>query len=320
MKRARLNTEGVQMSFRDAIQPQMEVLTSDGVVVGRVGSIVGDQIALTQSGQQASGHNRVPLHLVGRVDSDVHLTATSAGLASALAGAGAGAGAAHAGSATPARPASPTTPADEPLEGPLPPVRNPAVGNARPRGNYYLPWVLGALLLLLLLFGLLRGCDPADERVEDRPVVPQSTEERREETATGRYASGTIAYELDRFLASDEPPPRTLSFEKLNFDTGSAAVRPEDVVDLDQIAQVMNTHPRSRIAIIGYTDARGSGRANARLGEERAEAIAEGLVTRGIAADRLEARSGGEREPTANNRSAEGQAENRRTELIVLSR
>ncbi|HZG46676.1 MAG TPA: OmpA family protein [Allosphingosinicella sp.] len=308
------------MSFRDAIQPQMEVLTSDGVVVGRVGSIVGDQIALTQSGQQASGHNRVPLHLVGRVDSDVHLTATSAGLASALAGAGAGAGAAHAGSATPARPASPTTPADEPLEGPLPPVRNPAVGNARPRGNYYLPWVLGALLLLLLLFGLLRGCDPADERVEDRPVVPQSTEERREETATGRYASGTIAYELDRFLASDEPPPRTLSFEKLNFDTGSAAVRPEDVVDLDQIAQVMNTHPRSRIAIIGYTDARGSGRANARLGEERAEAIAEGLVTRGIAADRLEARSGGEREPTANNRSAEGQAENRRTELIVLSR
>jgi outer membrane protein OmpA-like peptidoglycan-associated protein len=297
------------MSYREAIKPQMEVLTSDGVVVGKVESVTGDALSLAQTAPASSVHRSIPLSLVGNVDRHVRLTATNAGLAAAIAAAGTAAASkgAHGSGAAP-------------LEGPLPPVRNPAVGNARPRGNYYLPYVLGALLLLLLLFALLRGCDTDGERADTRPVIPVSTEERREEAATGRYASGTIAYELDRFLASDEPAPRTLTFEKLNFDTGSAALRPEDVIDLDQIAQVMNTHPRSRIAIIGYTDARGGRRANARLGEQRAEAIVEGLVTRGIAADRLEARSGGERQPVANNRSSEGQAENRRTELIVVSR
>jgi outer membrane protein OmpA-like peptidoglycan-associated protein len=189
-----------------------------------------------------------------------------------------------------------------------------------PRGNYYLPWVLGGLLLLLALFALLRGCDTDDRQVRSAPVETRSTETTRSDAAPGRLTEGTVAYELDRFLASDAPPPRTLTFDKLNFETGSSALRPEDVTDLDQLAQVLNTHPRARIAVIGYADARGSRRANARLGEERARAIVDGLTTRGIAADRLEGRSGGEAEPVANNRSAEGQAENRRTELIVLSR
>ena len=310
------------MSLRDTIKPQMEVLTSDGVVVGKVGSIVGDRIALAQTGPQGDAPSSIPIHLVSRVDRHVHLTATRAALPTAIAGAGAGAAAASAaGAATATRPASTTgAPAAEPLEGPLPPVRNPAVGNARPRGNYYLPYVLGGLLLLLLLFALLRGCDTDGERADGRPVVPGSTESSRGGAGAGRYASGTIAYELDRFLASGELAPRTLTFEKLNFDTGSSAVRPEDVADLDQIAQVLNTHPRARIAVIGYADARGSRRANTRLGEERARAIVDGLTTRGIASDRLEGRSGGEAQPVGNNRSQEGQAENRRTELIVLSR
>jgi outer membrane protein OmpA-like peptidoglycan-associated protein len=297
------------MSLREAILPGLEVLTSDGLLLGTVARVEGEAIAVTAAGAGARSR-LIPIALVARVDRHVHLKADRAGLDAAAAAAAAGAGLGAA-----ASPAS----AEEPLEGPLPPVRNPAVGNARPRGNYYLPWVLGGLLLLLLLFGLLRGCDTdTDERVDRRPVAAQPGDENR--SKGGRYETGTIAHELDRFLASGEPAPRTLRFERLNFDTGSAAVRAEDVPDLDQIAQVLNAHPRARIAIIGYTDALGSGRANARLGGERARAIVDGLVTRGISAERLEGRSGGEDQPVGSNRRPEGRAENRRTELIVLSR
>jgi outer membrane protein OmpA-like peptidoglycan-associated protein len=288
------------MGLRDSILPGLEVLTSDGVLLGRVEKLHGETIALTATGAAPGAPRQVPLALVARVDRHVHLNVDRAGI-----------------DKHPAAAASPAA-AEAPIEGPLPPVRNPAVGNARPRGNYYLPYVLGGLLLLLLLFGLLRGCDSdEDDREDRRPLVTQGAEGK---SAGGRYESGTIAYELDRFLASGEPAPRTLSFERLNFDTGSAAVRQQDVADLDQIAQVLNANPGARIAIIGYTDALGSGRANARLGRQRAEAIVEGLVTRGIAADRLEGRSGGEDQPVGSNRRAEGRAENRRTELIVLSR
>lgn len=301
------------MSFREAVAPQMEVLTSDGVVLGKVASVDGDAIALTQTGSPAAGPSRIPLNLVARVDRHVHLNTTRAGLAAAATAAG-GAAAATAPAAAAAAPAA------EPLEGPLPPVRNPAVGNARPRGNYYLPWVLGGLLLLVLLFALLRGCDTEERAEGPAGPVTRSMDKGSDERVKGRYETGTMAYELDRFLASDAPAPRTLTFERLNFDTGSAAIRQEHVADLDGMAQVLNAHPRARIAIIGYTDALGSGRTNARLGRQRAEAIVDGLVTRGISRERLDARSGGEDRPVGSNNQAEGRAENRRTELIVLSR
>lgn len=303
------------MSFREAILPGLEVLTSDGVLLGTVARVEGEVIALAATPAAAGSPRLVSLGLVSRVDRHVHLKVDKAGFDAAPQASGSAGAAAAAGAGLGAA----ASPAAEPLEGPLPPVRNPAVGNARPRGNYYLPWVLGGLLLLFLLFALLRGCDTDDDRRDDRGVTaPRPVEKGR--PADGRYGSGTIAYELDRFLASNEPAPRTLTFERLNFDTGSAALRQENVPDLDGIAQVLNAHPGTRIAIIGYTDALGSGRANARLGRQRAEAIVDGLVTRGISADRLDARSGGEDQPVGSNRRAEGRAENRRTELIVLSR
>jgi hypothetical protein len=197
------------MSLRESILPGLEVLTSDGVLLGTVAKLEGDTIGLAATGAAPGTPRQVPLALVARVDRHVHLNVDRAGV-----------------DKHPAAAASPAA-ADAPIEGPLPPVRNPAVGNARPRGNYYLPYVLGGLLLLLLLFGLLRGCDSdEDDREDRRPVVTQGP---GREAPRGRYETGTIAYELDRFLASGDPAPRTLSFERLNFDTGSAAVRQQDV-------------------------------------------------------------------------------------------
>jgi outer membrane protein OmpA-like peptidoglycan-associated protein len=323
------------MVDRGAIQPGMEVLGTDGVVVGRVASLEAESLRLSPAADGRS--HLIGLALVSRVDRQVHLGVTGSTIAGGARGgtvstilpgaaAATGAGAAPSSASAAPRPAATAAPsaapADDSHASPLPPVRNPAVENSRPRGNYYLPWFLGGLLLLLLLFALLRSCDTNDEGVRSTAAGTQAVDrsDAANRAGPGRYAEGSIAYELDRFLGSGAPPPRTLVFDKLNFETGSAALRAEDVGDLDQIAQVMNAYPQARIAVIGYTDARGGGRANARLGEERARAVVDGLAVRGIERSRMEGRSGGEQEPVADNRRAEGQAENRRTELIVLSR
>ncbi|WP_166037066.1 OmpA family protein [Sphingosinicella sp. YJ22] len=299
------------MVDRSQIRSGMEVIAADGAPVGTVDQVDGEAIRLTRGADGNSG--LVPLNQVDRVDAHVHLNVARDKLASLTGAAGAAAGATTIAGAT-ATPAS----GDE-LPGPLPPVANPVVEGARPRGNYYLPWILGALLLLFLLFLLLSALDEGIDNGRDGDDDDRSriTETRR---GDGSYAAGTIAGDLDRFLRSDERAPRTFTFDRLNFDRGSAAVRSTDVVDMDQLAQVLLAYPTARIAIIGYTDAEGSGRANAELGEDRADAVAEALAARGVSPERLETRSGGERVPLADNDRAEGRAENRRTELIVLDR
>lgn len=299
------------MVDRSQIRSGMEVIASDGGQVGTVDQVEGESIRLTRG---SDGNQRlVPLTAVERVDAHVHLNVARDKLAGLTGAAAAAAGATTIAGAT-ATPAS----GDE-LPGPLPPVTNPTVEGAKPRGNYYLPWILGALLLLALLFVLLRALDEGVEdgregRDDDRDRI---TETRR---GDGAYVPGTIAGDLDRFLRSDERAPRTFTFDRLNFDRGSAGVRQADVVDMDQLAQVLLAYPTARIAIVGYTDAEGSGRANAELGEDRADSVAEALAARGVSPERLETRSGGEQAPLADNDRAEGRAENRRTELIVLAR
>ena len=116
------------------------------------------------------------------------------------------------------------------------------------------------------------------------------------------------------------PAPRTFTFDRLNFDTSSSAIRPADRSELAQVADALKQYPNSRIRVVGYADARGTEPANAKLGQSRADSVKASLVEAGIAAERIETGSGGENDPVDTNASAPGRFENRRTELVVLQR
>jgi hypothetical protein len=88
-----------------------------------------------------------------------------------------------------------------------------------------------------------------------------------------------------------------------------------DRMSLDSVAGVMQADPTLRVYIDGHTDWRNSTRYNGWLGERRAEFIQRQLVRRGIARERLFARSFGECRPAADNSTEEGMAQNRRVEL-----
>jgi len=109
----------------------------------------------------------------------------------------------------------------------------------------------------------------------------------------------------------------TLSGEVL-FESGKAELKPVATAKLSQVADALTTSdPNSAIRVEGYTDSQGSQRFNEKLSQDRAEAVRQFLVSRGVAADRVRAEGFGPAKPVADNKSPEGRANNRRVEIVV---
>ncbi|PWC56176.1 OmpA family protein [Azospirillum sp. TSO22-1] len=123
--------------------------------------------------------------------------------------------------------------------------------------------------------------------------------------------------------AAPTPAPTTVVERKaaflINFDFGSARIRPESQAVLDRVAAVMADSGAEtvRFRIVGHTDDVGSDAGNLELSRRRAAAVKDYLVrVRRIAAARLDAIGMGKREPidSANPRAPE----NRRVEIVAL--
>lgn len=284
------------------IRKHMRVLASDGTDVGAVDEVGQHHFKLTRDGSPDGHHHRVPLEHIARVDDQVHLNLNPTEVA-ALGNEGAAAG------------------------GVLPPIANPALGDGVKRSNYYLPWILLALAIIVALL-LIRGCSTHHDASADQTSGGNAT-------ATGalpveavtlpggtkvELAQGTLNYELQRYLASDEATPRTFTFDKLNFDTGKSDIRADDKSTVDTLAQILVAYPKARAKIVGYADAQGPAPANVDLGSARAKSVVTALIGKGVDAGRLDTGSGGESNPVASNATSTGRFENRRTELVVTSK
>lgn len=282
------------------VRKDMEVRDNLGAHVGTVDGVEGDRIKLTRKDSADGLHHYVPLSAVDRVDTHVHLTAAGAALLTS------GPATAAYGSGT----------------------RKTAVGDTAAGRKSYLPWIIGAVVLLLLLL-LLKGCFGQSETktvstsetttAATTAALPVETVKLPNGSSVD-VSPNTLNYELQRYLESGAATPRTFTFDKLNFDTGSAKIRAEDEANVDALAQILVAYPKAAGRVVGYTDARGSAGANANLGKERADAVVAALGAKGVTAGRVSAASGGETNPADTNATTDGQFENRRTELVVTAK
>ena len=69
---------------------------------------------------------------------------------------------------------------------------------------------------------------------------------------------------------------------------------------------------------MGHTDAVGSDASNQKLSVRRSEAVKAYLVSKGIEKNRVYTEGKGEKQPVADNKTAEGRAKNRRVEIEVV--
>ena len=102
----------------------------------------------------------------------------------------------------------------------------------------------------------------------------------------------------------------------INFDVDKSTIKPESQPAIDHVAQMLKDNPDLNLTIAGHTDSSGTWAHNKTLSENRAQAVLEALVNRGIAAGRLASVGYGQDKPIADNATEEGKAKNRRVELI----
>jgi outer membrane protein OmpA-like peptidoglycan-associated protein len=103
--------------------------------------------------------------------------------------------------------------------------------------------------------------------------------------------------------------------------TGYFDLPTSESLRLDEAAEKLRDNPNLAVEIEGHTDSIGTELYNLGLGQRRAEAVKGYLVLRyQVDSNRMTAVSYGESRPIADNRTAEGRAQNRRVEFKVLIR
>jgi len=103
------------------------------------------------------------------------------------------------------------------------------------------------------------------------------------------------------------------------FDTKKTELNPGSVTELDNVVKLMNENPAIKILISGYTDNVGKPSDNLALSKGRAVAVVNYLLNKRVKNERLSFKGNGETNPVADNKTAEGRALNRRTELSIVS-
>jgi outer membrane protein OmpA-like peptidoglycan-associated protein len=86
---------------------------------------------------------------------------------------------------------------------------------------------------------------------------------------------------------------------------------------LDEVVEVLKSRPDAHMGIFGHTDSRGAREMNLKLSKDRAASVVRYLVTKGIAAGRLESDGFGPDKPIDTNETEEGRAKNRRVEFKI---
>jgi outer membrane protein OmpA-like peptidoglycan-associated protein len=111
------------------------------------------------------------------------------------------------------------------------------------------------------------------------------------------------------------PGKTSLVLEGVTFDTNSAHLTSSSNATLDRVAEALKANPDVRVEVGGHTDNTGSKATNNKLSAERAKAVKDYLVSKGVSASRLESKGYGSSSPIADNKTADGRAKNRRVEL-----
>lgn len=110
----------------------------------------------------------------------------------------------------------------------------------------------------------------------------------------------------------------SISLQKIHFQPDRAEVLPNEVERLDKVAEVLKTTGDGTIKVVGHTADVGKPEGQYQLSVQRAIAIIEQMVQRGLAAERFIYEGRGGSEPVETNDTEEGRAANRRVEFIIL--
>ena len=107
--------------------------------------------------------------------------------------------------------------------------------------------------------------------------------------------------------------------EKIQFEKAKSRILEESHSLLNEIAEVIQKNPHiKKISIEGHASSEGNDYFNMKLSDDRAKAVRQYLVDKGIEEDKLVAKGFGETKPIADNDTEEGREKNRRVEFNII--
>ena len=115
-------------------------------------------------------------------------------------------------------------------------------------------------------------------------------------------------------------PTKALTFDNVNFATGSADLTEGSKTQLDDLVKIMKGYPKVEIKIEGHTDNQGNEAQNKKLSENRAASVKAYLASHGIAGGRIATAGFGSLKSVADNVNEEGRAKNRRIEAMIVKK
>lgn len=110
----------------------------------------------------------------------------------------------------------------------------------------------------------------------------------------------------------------TFIFNNVEFANNSFELLDISKIELDKLVQVLQENPSLKIEIKGHTDSIGLAKNNVLLSTNRAKAVVDYCISKGVAANRLSFKGFGSTQPIASNKTEEGRRKNRRTAFEVV--
>lgn len=106
-------------------------------------------------------------------------------------------------------------------------------------------------------------------------------------------------------------------FENLNFNIGKAEIKKESLPYLDKLADTLIKAKNWTLDIEGHTDNVGTDKYNMKLSQNRADAVKNYLVSKGVLIETITAKGFGEQKPLTDNNSQINKEKNRRVEFKI---
>lgn len=139
---------------------------------------------------------------------------------------------------------------------------------------------------------------------------------------TMQYANLPIPAAKDTLLAFEfqlkYDLPKTYTLDNVYFDTGKSTLRAESYKELNELAEFLLVKKNMVIEIAGHTDNVGQKEANMKLSQDRANAVRNYLIKKGVKPENIQAKGYGDTQPVAANDTDAGKQKNRRTEVRII--
>ncbi|MCL2334952.1 MAG: OmpA family protein [Endomicrobia bacterium] len=143
----------------------------------------------------------------------------------------------------------------------------------------------------------------AEQPAAEQPAVEQPKEEPAQSQVSVKEEERGLVINLS---------------SKVLFDVSKSAIKPEAEQSLDEVAGILKVYPANNVLIEGHTDSSGKEKMNLLLSMDRAKAVYDFLVSKGVDGARMQVFGYGDKKPVAPNTTERGKELNRRVEIIIL--